>query len=237
MNKYCLICHELYSPTISWQHLLTLKDADPLCRRCRSSFTRIQGSLCDICGRPFDESQHPFRQGSMCSDCLRWQEQSDWKNVLAKNRSVYTYNDFMKEVIALWKFRGDYAIVYTFREAFREEFFRHFDKTFLVVPIPLSGERLHERGFNQAKALAELLHLPVCDFLVRRHLEKQSKKSRRERLQTDNVFQIAQKTPLNGQHIVLIDDIYTTGTTVRHAAKVLLEAGAASVASFTLARG
>jgi competence protein ComFC len=198
---------------------------------------RINGEICDICGRPFAGLEPSHRQGRLCTDCVRWQEDDEWKDVLMKNRSVYMYNEFMKEVVALWKFRGDYAIVEAFQKEFCREFYRHFDHTFLIVPIPLSAERLYERGFNQARALAELLNLLIHDILTRHHLEKQSKKSRRERLRTENVFRFSEKTSLQDKHIVLIDDIYTTGTTLRHAAKVLVKAGAASVSSFTLARG
>ncbi|WP_244402828.1 ComF family protein [Parageobacillus sp. KH3-4] len=233
----CLICHAPYNPIASWQHFLTLKKADCLCAKCRNALMKINGEICDICGRPFAGLKPSHRQRRLCADCVRWQEDDEWKDVLTKNRSVYMYNEFMKEVVALWKFRGDYAIVKAFQEEFCREFYRHFDNTFLIVPIPLSAERLYERGFNQAKALAELLALPIHESLCRRHLEKQSKKSRLERLRTENVFRLSEKAPLQGKHIVLIDDIYTTGATLRHAAKVLLKAGAASVSSFTLARG
>ncbi|MBA2871309.1 competence protein ComFC [Anoxybacillus calidus] len=237
MTHSCLICHAPYHPIVTWQHVLTLKNLDILCEKCRRSFLFISGEMCESCGRPFQHLDSSYRQGPVCTDCIRWQEDDDWKDVLTKNRSVYLYNDFMKEVVSLWKFRGDYAIVKAFEEDFSREFFRHFDDTFLIAPIPLSTERLYERGFNQAKALAELLNLPIHDILTRHHHEKQSKKSRRERLQTENVFQLAEPISLANQRIVLIDDIYTTGTTLRHAAKVLLEADAASVSSFTLARG
>jgi competence protein ComFC len=233
----CLICHTSYNPMVSWGHFLTLKKEDCLCAKCRNALMRIDGEICDICGRPFAGLEPSHRQGRLCTDCVRWQENDEWKDVLTKNRSVYMYNECMKEVVALWKFRGDYAIVQAFQEDFRREFYRHFDRTFLIVPIPLSAERLYERGFNQAKALAELLALPICELLHRHHREKQSKKSRRERLRTENVFQLPEKTSLQDKRIVLIDDIYATGTTLRHAAKVLLKAGATSVSSFTLARG
>jgi competence protein ComFC len=236
MSGYCLICHAPYNPTVSWQHVLTLKKPDVLCTKCRSSFARITGEVCDLCGRPFDELQESYRQGSLCGDCIRWQQEDNWKDVLTKNRSVYLYNEFMKEVVSLWKFRGDYAIVEAFQEEFYREFYRHFNDKFIIVPIPLSPERLYERGFNQAKALAELLNLPINDILTRHHLEKQSKKSRRERLQTENVFQVTEPSRVQNQHIALIDDIYTTGTTLRHAAKVLREAGVKEVSAFTLIR-
>lgn len=73
------------------------------------------------------------------------------------------------------------------------------------------------------------------DALVRIHGEKQSKKSREERIHLKQVFKVNQD--VSGKVILLIDDIYTTGSTLHHAAHALMEAGAKSVSSFTLARG
>lgn len=191
----------------------------------------ICGNACETCGRLLEEAAP-----SVCADCLRWQEDEQWGRALVKNRSVYLYNDWMKDVVALWKFRGDYVIVEAFRRPFVQAFRRHFGRDWCIVPIPLSPERLHERGFNQAEALARLLPSPYFPWLSRKHSEKQSKKSRRERLETDNPFFLADHPPLDGKRIVLIDDIYTTGITVRHAARILLEAGAAEVGALTLVR-
>ncbi|AMQ21737.1 ComF family protein [Geobacillus sp. JS12] len=227
----CLLCHSPYNPIASWRQLLFLEDLDVLCPRCRGSFAVIRGRLCEMCGRPLEEAKP-----SLCADCLRWQDDEQWRRVLVKNRSVYLYNDWMKDVVALWKFRGDYVIVEAFRRPFSQAFRRHFGRDWHIVPIPLSPERLYERGFNQAEALARLLPSPYFPWLARRHSEKQSKKSRHERLDTDNPFFLSGHPPINGKRIVLIDDIYTTGITVRHAALVLLEAGAAEVGALTLVR-
>ncbi|MGN7175963.1 ComF family protein [Paenibacillus sp. FSL R5-0490] len=105
-----------------------------------------------------------------------------------------------------------------------------------LVPIPLSPERLYERGFNQSAALILEAGFTPAELLQRIHSEKQSKKSRLERIHHHQVFE-----PLNinieNKVILLIDDIYTTGSTLYHAAKVLKTGGAASVLSLTLARG
>ena len=66
--------------------------------------------------------------------------------------------------------------------------------------------------------------------------EKQSKKSRSERIHIPQVFQINPQVEIIGKHILLIDDIYTTGSTLRHAAKLLKESGAERIQSLTLAR-
>lgn len=70
---------------------------------------------------------------------------------------------------------------------------------------------------------------------MRTHSEKQSKKSRYERIHAQQVFQVCSEE-VQGKRILLLDDIYTTGSTLRQAAKVLKSAGAIEVKSLTLAR-
>jgi len=102
----------------------------------------------------------------------------------------------------------------------------------------LSQERLYERGFNQAEALILEAGFKSTTLLTRIHTEKQSKKSRTDRIHLPQVFQFDsnRSIPLEGKDVLLVDDIYTTGSTLRHAAKILLEHGAKKVDSFTLAR-
>ncbi len=143
----------------------------------------------------------------------------------------------MQDVIAKWKYRGDYIL----GTAFKQDFIRSFSKRFsflkkeaLLVPIPLSKERMHERGFNQAKVLAEFLPRPCEDILTRVDSEKQSKKSREERIYTANPFNL---TKIVNKPVILVDDIYTTGTTLRHAGTILKAHGCPEVYALTLIRG
>ncbi len=183
-----------------------------------------------LCSRKMEET-------SICSDCVQWQEDPRWKNVLQENRSLYVYNDFLKNIIAQYKYRGDYALVKCFANnainLWEKERGKKFD---YYVPIPLSSERLYERGFNQAEAFMIEMNLPVTSLLSRAHAEKQSKKTKKARHTGDPGFTLISEQPLTGKSILLIDDIYTTGSTIRHAAKRLKEAGAASIFSLTIAR-
>ncbi|WP_254119783.1 ComF family protein [Bacillus sp. FJAT-29790] len=166
-------------------------------------------------------------------DCVRWEEDDEWKGTLEKNHSLVTYNDFAQEVIARYKFRGDYVLSKAFAALIQKKLRSiPFD---MIVPIPLSAERQYERGFNQSEALILACGREPHRLLTRTHTEKQSKKSRSDRIHFSQVFQIAERIP--DQKILLIDDIYTTGSTLRHAAKQLIAAGANSVSSLTIARG
>ncbi|WP_199690043.1 MULTISPECIES: phosphoribosyltransferase family protein [Clostridia] len=142
----------------------------------------------------------------------------------------------MQEIITKWKYRGDYELGYIFKNAFHTHFQKMMltaAKTHLAIPIPLSVERQVERGFNQAEMLAQFLPIPKAPYLQRVTSEKQATKTRSERMGSANPFQL--RKPIN-KPIILVDDIYTTGTTLRHAAKVLIEHGCPEVISFTLIR-
>ncbi|PGT81100.1 ComF family protein [Bacillus sp. AFS040349] len=229
MTILCLICHEELSQQMSWTSFLLSEPK--ACDECYQSLRKINSPTCPLCFRPQEDD-------NVCQDCLTWENDPHWKSILQQNVSVFEYNDSMKELLATFKFRGDAALV----EVFQNEFLACYktnlvkEKIDFTIPIPLSPERLYERGFNQAKLLATFLPLAQIDILTRTHHEKQSKKSRQERLTASNVFSIVDSSEIMNKKILLIDDIYTTGSTLRHAAKVLKDNGAASVSSLTLIR-
>jgi competence protein ComFC len=184
-----------------------------------------------MCSRELDRE---YMTSDLCLDCSRWERDGEWGGYLSKNISLFHYNEYLKDIIAKYKYRGDYALAEVFAPFLKE---RLKDMEFeLVTAIPLSHERLKERGFNQGQALADLIGLHTVETLTRIHTEKQSKKSRQERISLPQVFQVMQSDLLEHKSILIIDDIYTTGTTLRHAAKALITAGAKEVSSITLAR-
>ncbi|MEC1523422.1 ComF family protein [Neobacillus niacini] len=230
----CLICHEMIQPEMGWKAIFSVEKELILCSTCERKFEMIEGEQCKLCSRPFQFLDERFRHGEICHDCKRWEEDDDWKGYLDSNHSIYLYNDFFKEVMAAFKFRGDYVLALIFAEKIKDYYTKI--QPDLVVPIPLSNERLYERGFNQAAALLIESGLTPNISLTRIHSEKQSKKSRSERIHIPQVFEVVEQIELIGKHILLVDDIYTTGSTLRHAAKLLKESGAKRVQSLTLAR-
>ena len=112
----------------------------------------------------------------------------------------------------------------------------------VIVPVPLHPRRLAERGFNQALALAamlgETLGRPVADALARsRYTKPQARLSKEERHKNvADVFVGRHREAVTGRRVLLVDDIYSTGSTLVAAAKALRSAGAADIVGFTLAR-
>jgi ComF family protein len=116
---------------------------------------------------------------------------------------------------------------------------RHFD---LVIPVPLHPARLRERGFNQAELLAKILaqkiNIPLGCALERiRYTTTQTAFDRVERMENlRGAFRLRKKIGVRGLHVLLVDDILTTGSTLSECARVLREAGARSVYAVTAAR-
>ncbi|MED4019135.1 ComF family protein [Sutcliffiella cohnii] len=226
MSK-CFICEGDISAQFTWTTLFS-NETDVTCADCEEKFELITGDTCPKCSRPQSDA-------TVCADCRKWELDEQYKETLHRNISVFAYNDFMKEVLAQYKFRGDVALAKVFRKQWIAAFRHHFlEKDLLLVPIPLGKDRLYERGYNQTLVLTEMLPCAIADILTKNETVKQSKKSRHERLRTENSFEVKQPPP--EKRIVLIDDIYTTGTTIRMAAKRLKEAGATEISSFTLVR-
>jgi ComF family protein len=114
----------------------------------------------------------------------------------------------------------------------------------MIVPVPLHPTKAREREFNQAERLADRLgcamRIPVNKRLVRRVLptRTQTQLSREERLaNVHNAFAMRHRQKLNGERILLVDDVFTTGATTSACAGVLRAAGAGEVCVWTVARG
>ncbi|MFD1706919.1 ComF family protein [Siminovitchia sediminis] len=233
MNPHCLCCDAVIVEEMTWRTLFFGAPEPRLCDSCRGRLAVITDPLCRKCSRPLIELEEKYIHEDLCHDCFRWENDPKWAGVLKRNLSIYQYNDFLKEMMARYKYRGDYALAKVFSEDIQSALRKtSFD---IAVPIPLSRERLLERGFNQAAGLGMEAGLDMFEALERIHGEKQSKKSREERIHLHQVFKVS--ASVSEKNILLIDDIYTTGSTLHHAAHVLIKAGAKSVSSFTLARG
>lgn len=234
---YCLWCGQLFQKQISWTIIFGIKEQELICEKCRQTLLTISGEICRICGRMLDLTPARYVDGDFCIDCIRWQEEDPINRDRFINRSLYVYNEGMQEFMNRFKFRGDAYLIQALKMEWKQ-FVQMYYRQQLIVPIPLSNERLYERGFNQSKILAQLVTNRVSDVLIRpHHLKKQSKKTRKERMRSlDNTFAIKIGSSVHGKDVILIDDIYTTGTTVRSAAKTLYKHGAAHVMSLTFAR-
>ena len=208
-----------------------------VCRDCWQQVRFIRPPFCERCGLPFEgEITTAFE----CTNCREMELHFCWARSAVVARGValeaihrYKYNR------QLWfePFLADLFV----REA--RESIRAGDWDALV-PVPLFPVKEREREFNQAERLAlqasTALGIPLQAKLLKRVVPTltQTRLSRRERAENmRHAFAPGTAAILEGGRFVLIDDVFTTGATTSACAKVLLDAGAARVAVWTVARG
>lgn len=234
----CPWCKEDVRNQISWQLLFGISPNLHCCETCRNQLLPIVGPVCLKCGRSLEQIDTRFVHGECCSDCVKWGEKG-WGELLTHNRSFYNYNDFLKKILALYKYRGDVEVGRVFSNLIHRELKTSYPFIDQVIPMPASDERMYERGFNQCEVWLEGTKYVQDSPLKRtKNEEKQSKRSREERMhRKEEMFQVVEGATVFGKKLLLLDDIYTTGTTIHYAAFTLKNAGANEIYSLTLSRG
>jgi len=115
---------------------------------------------------------------------------------------------------------------------------------FILIPVPLDKKRLKWRGFNQAeeigKELAKYFKIPLfsdCLIKIKKTFPQVelNEKERKENLK--GAFLVKDKNLIRNKKVLLIDDVYTTGSTMKECAKVLKESGAKEIVGIVIARG
>lgn len=190
---------------------------------------------CLLCGAPLMEqvSWLTLIQRFPITICLTCEQKfSPVRNEQSDHHSLYHYNEAMKDYLHRYKFMGDVVLAKVFQKQLYDIFKR---EQRIVVPIPMHPQKLVERTFSHIDELLIAAKIPYKHLLEKTTIDNQSKKSREERINTPQLFRLIGK--IDHKHYVVFDDIYTTGTTIDHAKRALLEAGAKTVTSITLIRG
>lgn len=206
------------------------------CGDCLETLPWIRSPRCPQCGRPFLKSSSS--PDHLCGDCLLAHYPFDTA------RSATTYAGVVRERILQLKFGAQLHWVPPLVELLALTFEKEmFGKVELILPVPLHVRRLRQRGFNQAgllaKALGKRVDLSVrFDVLHRRFwTEPQTRLKRQERLENvKDAFGVAKPSAVEGLAVLLVDDVFTTGSTINECAGTLKDAGAAGVHALTVAR-
>ncbi|OJG75274.1 comF family protein [Enterococcus quebecensis] len=143
----------------------------------------------------------------------------------------------MQEWFEEYKFKGNYTLRYSFT-SFLQAYFKK-KKNVLVIPMPISKERMEIRGFNQVEGLLEAANISYQPYLVRvTDGLSQVQKTRTERLTLKQPFKLTKEgqAAVANSDILLVDDIYTTGRTIFHAAQIILENQPSKLYTFSIAR-
>ncbi len=227
----------LFPPNCSACGKVLIADrGSPLCPECFATINFITSPLCTTCGMPFiltDGSDH------LCHDCILS------KPPFSMARALGKYAGALLEVIHLFKYHGNVSAGETLGRMMARTNYDSLaiGEYSLILPVPLHPARLRERGFNQSLILAKQISDRFCipvDFLALRrtiHTEAQVNLSKPHRVSNvRGAFEVTDRSLTEDRRILLIDDVYTTGSTAKECAETLMKNGASEVAVLTLAR-
>lgn len=217
--KFCLACG---------------KEGYWLCQECRETKLLFRAPACPIC------SKRNF-SGVVCEACAE-------RCALRRFLAPFSYHDgLVRELIHTYKYEGVRELKRTFAEEvlkFLEFYGVKVPPSAVLVPIPLHRSRERERGFNQAKLIADELGtrwgVGVASLLKRKRateqqIEMASYSKRRENVA--GAFEVKDPAACSGQTVILVDDVSTSGATLYEAARALREAGARTVWAIAIAKG
>jgi ComF family protein len=208
-----------------------------VCASCRQQVQFIRPPFCGRCGLPF---QGDLTTTFECSNCR------EMKLFFISARSAVVAKTVVLEAIHRYKYRR-----HLWYEAFLAELLLREvapalqgQKWDMILPVPLFPVKEREREFNQAEHLAislsEATGVPLSKGLLYRVIPTmtQTRLSREQRAANmSNAFAVNKRTKLNGERIILVDDVFTTGATTNACARALILAGAGDVCVWTVARG
>lgn len=217
--KRCPVCGEAVDPA-----------GRDICEACEKILVPVRGNICSKCGRPVRDVN-----SRLCDNCKRIPHEYDMARVL------YPYNQILKRSLSAFKYHGRREYAAFFARSIYEHFevFINMIGPDVIIPVPVYKDRLRVRGYNQAELVAdrlsELTGIPAAnDFLLRvKHTEAQKllgPDARRKNLA--GAFAVNKDSDWYRQYInsaLIIDDIYTTGSTGDVCAEVLKAVGVGKV--------
>jgi len=226
---YCISCGKIIDDSRTYT----------LCNECMNSMNWNTGRRCGRCGRPLAETD----PGSLCFGCARRETAGDEPG-FDKGHACAGYGACAQSVIFALKYGGRSDIGDTLGEILYDFMLSEYEADELaemydiVVPVPVHAEKLKKRGFNHAELIgrgfakrAGLLF--DAGVLVRTHdtvpMKGLGPEARRANIRGAFEIKNSRLTQIKGSGILLIDDIFTTGSTIDEIASLLKHQGAARV--------
>lgn len=207
-----------------------------VCFRCLQRVERHAGPYCPICGRFYHQSEASVEP---CGQCLKQPPP------FSRHRSLGPYSGRLKEVILLFKYKDCEALSRPLARMMYEhpagrEIFEGLD---CILPVPLHRKREKIRGFNQAallgRSISELSGVPFLSGVLVKTRTTPAQVSLEAADRESNLkgaFEVRKAHQIAGKTVLLVDDVFTTGSTLKECAGQLEKAGAREIRALTLAR-
>ncbi len=218
--RRCPVCHKIL-----------IDQKRMICLQCETMLHPIGQPRCYKCGKPVEK-------GEYCRDCRKR------KHMFEQGRGIFVYDSSMRRSVTRYKYYGcrEYGDFYAkamYRYAKME--LREW-KPDLIVPVPVHRSKERMRGFNQAAYLAERISrytgIPADMGLVQKNIKTKSQKKLNALQRRKNLERAFCVTgDVRGKDILVIDDVYTTGSTIDAMASCLKKKGAENVYFLTVCIG
>lgn len=221
--RRCPVCSEIVMPR-----------GNLICPGCMEKLSFVRRPVCKCCGKETAGSEAEY-----CCDCTRHSRSFD------SGMALINYDDTAGRSMAQIKYHGRREYL----DFYAEAIFRRFSPAICrispdcIIPVPVHKSRLRKRGFNQAEELAERLSkrtgIPVRNEFLKRTRKTLPQKALDPAARLKNLEQAFECAPLPAQirTVLLIDDIYTTGSTAEACARALKQAGARRVVPVVISIG
>lgn len=205
---------------------------------------------CEFCGK--------IDKNYLCEDCKQNLEKSkiflneiqnyskDKQKYFTEHAYIFSYDAIIREKLIKYKFNDKPYLSKMFYEFFRKNkkicgFLKKYD---IIIPVPMTKNKLKQRGYNQAKLIAEQIAKNTDDLSMNLNVlikckenKTQSKLNKLQRIENvKNVYKIQNERIIKNKNILIFDDIYTTGSTCNECAKILKEAGCNEIGVITIAK-
>jgi len=215
----------------------------PVCPPCLSRVHAIEGNLCAVCGERIFNSPASPDLPQKCGVCRRTEAP------FVRATAYGSYEGELRGLIHLLKYEGVLPARKVLGRFLAESILQledGFESGVVVIPVPLHKGKFRKRGFNQTEVAAKealsvirdnRFRLQTAILVRRRDTASQiglTRHQRRENMR--GAFQVNDKDGVKGREVLLVDDVFTTGTTVSECARVLVRAGASKVWVATIAR-
>jgi len=221
LKSNCVLCNDQIEEKVS------------LCQACRDDLPRIE-CACKMCALPMEANTN----SQFCGQCLSQKTYVDY------TESLFFYDNPIDYLISQMKFQQQLSVVAVLADLLKEHIETGVSKhgfPDVILPMPLHKIRLTKRGFNQSleiiKPLAKAKDIPIELNLVERSKATQSQTNLNRKQRKKNVsgcFSLITKP--NYSHIVIVDDVITTGASVNELAKLLKKSGVDKVGVWSIAR-
>ena len=227
--RRCILC-------LSADASLSQTDID-LCPACRNELQLIEHS-CYQCGIPLQNTL----AGQLCGQCL--QKSPAYDQVI----SIYHYRQPLVWLIAQMKFNKKLLIARLLSQLMTQHLLaikksEQLSLPEAIIPVPLHHKRQYQRQFNQseelAKTLSDTLDIPLDTQYLQRHIDSVQQSgldAKQRKKNVKGIFKVNNKKQQHYRHVVIIDDVMSTGSTVNEIARVLKRSGIKQIDVWVLAR-